>query len=171
MEYNSNVFAEILSCVESPEPDPDTGRVTIPPVIQPVIVPGSVTAGTVSGGGIRGTSHFCDDLRQQAGASGGTSATLTTLRRGIWRITGTYQYVSSVIAAPAGCVLRMVQAGAAIGFLAAFIPHTVALAQGIVRIDTQLTLNTDTDIVNAIGATGAGERIAVDVVLHCQRIA
>ena len=46
-----------------------------------------------------------------------------------------------------------------------------ALAQGIVRIDTQVTLNTDTDIVNAIGATGAGERIAVDAVLHCQRIA
>lgn len=170
MRYNSEVLSSLLSVLESPEPSLETGRPEIPEVLQPTFTPGTPTRNTLAGGGVRSDSHFADDLRTVANAAQSTG-TLTTLRKGVWRITGTYQYCCSAVAAPTSNVLRAQQGGASIGFLAGFISHTATLVQGVVKLDTQLTLHTDTDLVNVVGATGVGERVSVDVTLHCQRIA
>lgn len=168
MKYNSSVFSEILQVVDSPEPDMDTGRPEMPAVLQPVFTPGGVTRAEQAG--TRGESHFSGaTVTVAAGAQ--TITTLTTLREGVWRLKGTFYFISSVVAAPLITEFRLVQGATVIGRLAAAFPHTTVTSNVMCPVDVQVTLDTDTAISISVQANAAGERTVASVQLHAQRIA
>lgn len=169
MQFNSLIPGEMLTALDSPQADPDSSRLSIPPAISMVIAPGGVSRPDTPGIA-RTESHFANDARTVANAAA-SSGTMTTLKKGIWRITGSYFYVSSVVAAPAISTIRVSQGGSVIGNLATFFPHTTVTISGIVRIDTQLTLDKDTDIIHLVNATGVGERSTATATLHFLRMA
>jgi hypothetical protein len=169
VKYNSGVFADMLTVLESPEPDQSTGRVEFPPILSAVLVPGGVTRPDISGG-TRNDSHLCQKSGATANSGTFTSA-LTTLREGIWRVSGYVQYSLSIVAGITPSWVEMQQGGSLIGYLLHILPHTTITQNGIVSIDNQYTLDRDTLFQLNVGATGVGERQSVDVALHFQRIA
>ncbi len=168
MKYNSLVFAEILQVVDSPQPDPDTGRPEMPAVLQPTFTPGGISRPDQAG--TRTESHFAGSVATVANAVA-LSSTLTTLKEGIWRITGAFHYVSTVQAAPSTSQLNLLQGALSLGNLCMVTGHTTIAIEGMIPIDVQLTLDTDTLIRVTTGANGVGERMSTTAQVHCQRIA
>lgn len=168
MKFNSLVTGELLAVLDSPEPSPETSRPEIPNIINLMLTPSGITRADVTAQ-TRVESHYCSDARTVANAAL-SSATMTTIKKGIWRVTGMYQWVAGAIVAPAINVIRIAQGGAVIGNLGTWFPHTAVAVQGQVYIDQQLCVDRDTDIIHLVNATGVGERATATVTLHLQRI-
>lgn len=169
MKFNWPVFAEQMAILGSPEPSTDDARGTMLGQIQPVIVPGGITRPDVNQ--VRDSSHLAGSAVTVSNGAATTSS-FTTLTKGVWRITGTFQYSSTVTATGAGSNLRLAQGPTptAIGNLAGIFTNPLVAINGIVAIDVQLSLDTDTVIQLQVGATGAGERTTCSAQIHCQRI-
>lgn len=168
MKYNSLVFAEILQVVESPQPDADTGRPDMPSLLQPVFVPGGISRPDQAG--TRTESHFAGSVATVANGAA-LSATLTTLKEGVWRITGAFHYVSTTHVAPSTSQLNLLQGATSLGNICMVVGHTTVPIQGMIPIDVQVTLDTDTLIRVTTGANGVAERMTCTAQVHCQRIA
>lgn len=168
MKYNSLVFAEILQVVDSPQPDSDTGRPEMPSVLQAVFTPGGISRPDQAG--VRTESHFAGNVATVANGVA-LSATLTTLKEGIWRITGVFHYVSTVQVAPSTSQLNLLQGATSLGNVCMVTGHTTVAIQGDISFDVQLTLDTDTLIRVTTGANGVGERMTCTSQVQCQRIA
>ena len=168
MNYNSTIHGELLAVLDSPTADPQDSRAEIPPKMNLVMTPGSISRPDTPG--TRSESHWAGDARTVANAVL-SSAVMTTLKKGIWRITGTYSFCSSVVAVPAQSTIRVSQGGSVVGNLSSIFPHTTLAVQSHINLDQQLTLDRDTDIINLVNATGVGERSTGSCALHFQRIA
>ena len=168
MNYNSTIHGEVLAILDSPTADPQDSRAEIPPKLNLIVTPGSISRPDTPG--TRNESHWAGTVITIANAVQG-STLITTLRKGMWRITGTYQYVSSIVAAPLQSTIRVTQGGSVVGNLVSIVPHTAVAVQVMLPLDQQLTLDRDTDITVLVNANGVGERTTATAALHFQRIA
>lgn len=138
MNYNSFIHGELLAVLDSPTADPQDSRAEIPAKLNLVMVPGSISRPDTAG--VRNESHWATDARTVANAVA-SSAVITTLKKGVWRITGSYQWISSAVVAPLISVLRVSQGGSVVGNLASWFNHTTVAAQGQLMLDTQITVD------------------------------
>lgn len=156
MRFTSLAIQDLLAVLPEVAPQLDDVRPVIPQTFQPTFTPQRACRISQLSPTRRDDSFFIGTSWSYTNVAGAVTP-IAILAKGVWRITGSFQYAGTICATMPDTVVTVVQNATTIGVLARFRQNSLVAVNGAYFIDTQLTVDVDTTFNLSTPTMGVAE--------------